>query len=273
MTLPFRQLFICLMLALLLPSIFLSAQAQEQEDYKILREIVINEFRNEVTTSEGVNHSGVLQRFVTKERKVALILGACLDQGADFDHALFKSFQGRQVPVSLFVDQGWLKKNADKLKNNLGTKNLLLENHGLNCRPLSVTGKGVKARPGTAGVDEVFEEVERNAREIEAVSGRLPRFYKSGYDYYDDVALKIVSVLGYVSIQGDLKLRANDVESDITLKKFLEKLQPGSIILIPANRPGSAESWAPKLLSGISKSGYEIVSLDEVVNVDDEESR
>ena len=270
MTLRLRQTLSCLALSFFLLSNFPPAIAQEQEDYRILREIVINEFKNESASSEGVNQSGVLQRFATKERKVAVILGACLDQGADFDNALFKSFQDKQVPVSLFVDQGWLKKNSDKLKNILGTKNFLLESHGLNCRPLSVSGKGVKSHPGTAGVDEVFEEVERNAREIETVSGRLPRFYKSGYDYYDDVALKIVSVLGYVAIQGDLKLRASDVESDASLAKFLEKLQPGSIILIPANRPGSAESWAPKLLSGVSRSGFQVVALDDVVNVDEE---
>ena len=175
-----------------------------------------------------------------------------------------------QIPVSLFVDQGWLQKNSAKVEKLISSKNVMLENHGLNCRALSVAGKGVKGHPGTAAVDEVFEEVEKNAREIERISGRLPRFYKSGYDFYDDVSLKILTVLGYAAIQGDLKLRSTDVATDDSLKAFLDQVRPGSIILIPANRPSASHAWGGKLFEEILLRGYQIVALDDVVNAEDE---
>ncbi len=241
--------------------------AEDPEDYKILREIVVNEFKKEAPVEQGDNLSGVLRIFKTSEKKVSIILGACFDQGAEVDAGLFKTLYEKQVPVSLFVDQGWLRKNPAEVKQIILSKNVTLENHGLNCRALSVAGKSVKGQSQTAGVDEAFEEIERNAREIEQLSGRLPRFYKAGYDAYDNVALKIVSVLGYIAVQGDLKLRSRDVESEASLKNFLDKVKPGSIILIPANR--AVAVGVSKLLAGLTQNGYQIVSLDDVVNAEE----
>ncbi len=264
-----RRALLCFT-ALLTALVTSAAYAEDQEDYKILREIVINEFKKEVPAEQGSEFADILRRFKAKEKKVAIILGACLDQGTEVDDELFRKFQEKQTPVSLFVDQGWLKKNSDKLKKITLSKNVTLENHGLFCRPLSVAGKGMKGHPGTADVDEAFEEIEKNAREIEQFSGRLPRFFASGFDSYDDVSLKIVSVLGYTAVQGDLKLRARDVESDSSLKDFLGQVNPGSIILIPANRPGSAAVWIPKLLEGLERGGYQVVALDDAVNAEEE---
>lgn len=259
-----RRLLFCLWVV----SVPFLLQAEEQEDYKILREIIQNEFQKDVPIEQGSQLAAPLRRFQTTEKKIALVFGACLDQGADLDEALLKEVVEKKIPVSLFLDQGWLKKNSDKIKSLLISETLTLENHGLFCRPLSVTGKGAKEHPGTANVEEAFEEVEKNAREIEIFSGRLPRFYKSGYGFYDDVALKIVTVLGYGVIEGDLKLKSSDVASDETLKSFVEKIQPGSILVIPANRPHTANVWLPQLLRKIAERGYQIIALDEAVSVE-----
>ena len=244
--------------------------SQEGEDYKILQEIVQNEFGKESPAEQGTELGSVLHRFKTSEKKVALMLGACLDQGVDIDTALFQGLQSKQISASLFLDQGWLNKNSAQLKPILAPGKILLENHGLFCRPLSVTGKGIQNHPGTDSVSAAFEEIEKNSRIIESFSGRLPRFFKSGYGFYDDVSLKIVAVLGYAAVEGDLKLRAKDVETDESLNVFLDKLQPGSMIVIPANRPGTTQLWLPKLLDGISKRGYQIAALDDVINAEEE---
>ena len=243
--------------------------AQDQEDYKILREIIQNEFQEEIPLEGGINIAGVLRRFQSTDKKVAIILEACLDTGADIDGEIFNQLNQKKIPASFFIDQGWLQKNSDQLRGYISSGRILLENHGAFCRPLSITGKGVKNHPGTSSVDDVFEEVEKNAREIESFSGRLPRFFKSGYGFYDDVSLKIVTVLGYIPIEGDLKLKAKDVLTDETLNVFLQKVQTGSIIVIPANRPSPDNAWVPKLLDGLSHRGFQVVGLDDVIGAED----
>ena len=59
-----------------------------------------------------------------------------------------------------------MQKNADQLKPWLAAGQIHIENHGLTCRPLSVTGKGVKNHSGTSGVDDVFEEVRGEAETL-----------------------------------------------------------------------------------------------------------
>jgi len=260
------------LIALVIGLLGLSTRAfsEEAEDYKILHEIIQNEFSNPSPAEQGDDLKSVLRRFKTADKKVALMLGACLDQGAEIDKALFDGLQTKQIPASLFLDHGWLNKNSNQLKPLLASGKISLENHGLFCRPLSVVGKGTQGHPGTDGVSAVFEEVEKNAREIEAFSGRLPRFFKAGYGFYDDVSLKIVTVLGYSAVEGDMKLKAKDVESDESLKNFLDKIEPGSMIVIPANRPGTTQLWLPKLLKGISQRGYQIAALDDVINLEEE---
>lgn len=257
----------CLCVLLMSPA---TGYSEEQEDYRILREIVQNEFQKEVPAEQGTDLGGVVRRFETTDKKVAIVLEACLDTGAELDAVMFKKLEEKKIPVSLFSDQGWLQKNSEKIKAMLVSGNVHLENHGAFCRPLSVTGKGVKNHPGTSGVDEVFEEVEKNARGIEQFTGRLPLFFKSGYGFYDDIALKIVTVLGYAAVEGDLKLRSKDVETDAALREFLNQIRPGSIIVIPANRPGTAGVWMPKMLNEISRQGYAPVALDDVLNIIDE---
>lgn len=244
--------------------------AQEEEDYKILQEIVRNEFQKSIPAEQGANLNGIIKRFHASDKKAAIALEACLDTGAEVDEILLSKFVEKGIPISLFVDQGWLQKNSSKIQTFISSGKVLLENHGVFCRPLSVVGKGVKNHPGTTSVDDVFEEVEKNARIIEKFSGRLPRFFKSGYSFYDDVSLKIVSVLGYAAVEGDLKLRAKDVTTEADLKVFMDKIQPGSIISMPANRPDKSEVWLAQLLAGLSQRGIQIASLDEVIGSDQE---
>ena len=246
------------------------AMAQDQEDYKILREIVQNEFREEAPLESGTQLTGVLRRFPSSDKKVAIVLESCLDTGTEIDLDLLKQLEDKQVPVSLFLDQGWLQKNSEQVRGYVDSGRVALENHGAFCRPLSVTGKGVKNHPGTTSVDDVFEEVEKNAREIEKFSGRLPRFFKSGYGFYDDVSLKIVTVLGYISVEGDLKLMAKDVSTDESLQSFLQKVQAGSIIVMPANRPNQSDIWARKLLEGLHLRGFQVVGLEDVVGTEEQ---
>jgi len=237
----------------------------EEEDYKILREIIVNEFRDHQPEKRGGDHVEIIKKFSTADKRVAIGVVACLDMGAEIDLPLLDKLVARRIPFSVFTDQAWLKQHELKLKPFLENNLTQFENHGSFCRALSVEEKVAENFAKTATLEEVFEEVEDNARAIERFSGRLPRFYTSGQGYYDDVALKIVNVLGYQAIEGELKLKSKDVENPEAINLFFKNLRPGSIIFMPANRPGASEKWADWFVSGISKAGYSAVSLDDVI--------
>lgn len=247
-----------------------SVFAQQEEDYKILREIIINEFKDHKPTQQGGVHSDVKIRFKSEEKKIVISLAACLDMGADIDMPLLNKLAEQKIPFSIFSDQAWLKKNETHLKTFLGNPLVQFENHGAFCRALSVDGQSVESASKTANLEDVFEEIEDNARAIERFSGRLPRFYRSGQDYYDDVSLKIVNVLGYQAVAGDLKLKSKDVDSDKSMQLFLGKIQPGSILFIPVNRPGTSEQWANTLLQNLRRTGYSVIALDDAIAVEEE---
>lgn len=259
---------------LLTASLFLFSQtvdAQQEEDYKILREIILNEFKDHKPAQRGGEHADVKLKFSVADKKIALGMAACLDMGAEADLVLMNKLLARKVPFSVFTDKAWLEQNTHQLKPILESGLVHFENHGSFCRALSVDGQVSGDAAKTTSLEEVFEEIEDNARAIERFSGRLPRFYRSGPGYYDDVALKIVNVLGYQVIEGDLKLKAKDVESDETMQLFSKKIQLGSILFIPANRPGTSEKWADKLVDKIKQAGFTIIALDDAVGVDEEE--
>ncbi len=267
---PFSRI-VFLLLFLLICSGSSSVFAQQEEDYKILREIILNEFKDHKPTQRGGEFAEVKLKFSAADKKIAVSMAACLDMGAEADWVLMNKLLARKIPFSIFTDKAWLEQNIDQLKPILESGLVHFENHGSFCRALSVDGQVSGEASKTTSLEEVFEEIEDNARAIERFSGRLPRFYRSGQGYYDDVALKIVNVLGYQVVEGDLKLKAKDVESDETMQLFSKKIQLGSILFIPANRPGTSEKWADKLVDKIKQAGFTIIALDDAVGVDEEE--
>jgi len=261
----FPRLFGLVLLVLFFGFFSQTVALAEDEDYKILREIIVNEFRDHKAEKKGGDHGEVIKTFPATDKRMAIGVVACLDMGAEIDLPLLEKLAARKIPFSIFTDQAWLKQHELKLKPFVENNLTQFENHGSFCRALSVDGKITGNFAKTSTLEEVFEEVEDNARAIERFSGRLPRFYRSGQSYYDDVALKIVNVLGYQAVEGDLKLKAKDVESPQAISLFFKNVRPGSIIFMPANRPGASEKWVDLFVSGISKAGYSAVSLDDVI--------
>ena len=59
-------------------------------------------------------------------------------------------------------------------------------------------------------IKELVDEIELNARKIESITNKRPRYFRSGTAYYDEVAVKIANelkheVIGF-SILGDAEL-------------------------------------------------------------------
>jgi peptidoglycan/xylan/chitin deacetylase (PgdA/CDA1 family) len=172
----------------------------EPEDYRLLRGIISTEFSGQAPHEWGESVSGVKTRLKTEEKVVALGVDACDLMNKGQDAKLIKFLTAENIPATLFVCGDWIDKNSATLKKLAANPLFEIANQGVSRKACSVTGKAARGVSGTSNVEELFAEIEQNARKIEAVTGILPQYYHSGSGYYDEVAVRIVRALGYEAL-------------------------------------------------------------------------
>jgi peptidoglycan/xylan/chitin deacetylase (PgdA/CDA1 family) len=158
---------------------------------------LIARFNSDIPKQWGEAVTGVKTRLDTTDKVVALTFDACGGKGGSgYDKALIDYLIQEKVPATLFINSRWIDENRDVFlalsKNSL----FELENYGSQHRPLSVTGKSAHKIKGTLSVSGVIDEVLPNADKLYKLTGRKPLFFRSGADYYDEVAAAVVLALG-----------------------------------------------------------------------------
>jgi peptidoglycan/xylan/chitin deacetylase (PgdA/CDA1 family) len=172
----------------------------EPEDYKLLREIISTEFSGQAPHEWGESVSGVKTRLKTEDKVVALGVDTCDLMGNGQDAKLIKFLAAEKIPATLFICGEWIDKNSAILKKLAANPLFEIANQGVSRKAGSVSGKTANGVPGADNVEDLFVEIEQNARKIESVTGSLPQYYHSGSGYYDEVAVRIVRALGYEAL-------------------------------------------------------------------------
>ena len=172
----------------------------EPEDYQLLREIISTEFSGQAPHEWGESVSGVKTRLKTEDKVVALGVDTCDLMGKGQDAKLIKFLTAENIPATLFICGEWIDKNGAILKKLAANPLFEIANQGVSRKACSVSGKTANGVPGTSNVEDLFAEIEQNARKIEAITGILPQYYHPGSGYYDEVAVRIVKALGYEAL-------------------------------------------------------------------------
>jgi peptidoglycan/xylan/chitin deacetylase (PgdA/CDA1 family) len=188
----------------------------------------------------GETVSGVRTRLDTRDKVVALTLDACgSGKGKGVDARLMDFLAQERIPATLFMNARWIDANPELFKRLAANPLFEIANHGMWHKPASVSGRPVYGIQGTKDTGELVEEIERNARKIEAITGKRPTLYRSGTAYYDEVAVEVANVLGHevagFSILGD----AGATYSTAQVKAALVKAGPGDVIICHMNHPES----------------------------------
>jgi peptidoglycan/xylan/chitin deacetylase (PgdA/CDA1 family) len=143
----------------------------------------------------------------------------------------------KQIPATLFINGRWIDANPELFRQLAANPLFEIANHGIRHRPASITGRSVYGIAGTQNVAEVVEEIELNARKIEAISGVRPKLYRSGTAYYDEIAVQIAQGLGHEVAGYSLLGDAGATWSAARVKAALLKAVPGDIALLHMNHP------------------------------------
>ena len=218
----------------------LSLSSDLRPDLGQLRQQIIAKFAGRKPVQWGENVPGVRTRLVTGENVLALTLDACGSaRGKGVDARLMDFLEREQIPATLFINARWIEANPELFRRLAANPLFEIANHGLRHKPASVNGRSVYGIDGTKDAAELFEEIELNARKIEAITGKRPRLYRSGTAYYDEVAVEISQALGHevagYSVLGD----AGATYSAAQVKAALLGAGPGDVILCHMNHPES----------------------------------
>lgn len=233
--------------------------------YPALNKKLVEKYSGRTPHDWGETVSGVKTRIATTEKVVALTFDACgSNRGMGVDRELLAFLEREQVPATLFINNRWIGPNRETFDTL--AKNPLFEiaNHGWLHRPASVTGRSSYGITGTRDVAELVDEIELNSRRIEELTGKRPRFYRSGTAYYDDVAVQVATDLGCqvagFSVLGD----AGATYSAEQVRTALGGVTPGDIVILHMNRPESGTGkGVMAAVPLLKKQGYRFVRLSD----------
>jgi len=215
-------------------------QLYKDEGYISLKNKVANEFANAKPGKWGEFVKGVDEELVVEDKIIAFTFDACGGKyGSNYDKELIEYLRKEKIPATLFVSGLWIDKNF-KIFQSLSKDTLFeIENHGFNHKPCSVDGESEYGIKGTINATDAFDEMEANARKIEMITGRRPKFFRSATAYIDEACSKIAKELGITVISFDI-LSGDAVPNapiNIIEESIMNHIRPGAIIIMHFNHP------------------------------------
>lgn len=233
--------------------------------YDKLKLRIGEEYRTVQPTEWGETVTGVKRRMATREKVIALTFDACGSaKGMGLDARLVEFLEKEQVPATLFINARWIEPNRAAFDRLAANPLFEIENHGYRHKPASVTGRSVYGINGTGSPAELVDEIELNARKIAVLTGRKPRFYRSGTAYYDEVAVKIAAELGEEIAGFSLLGDAGATYTREQVKKALLSAAPGDIVILHMNHPESGTgAGVMAAIPELKKRGFRFVRLSD----------
>lgn len=203
-----------------------------------LKQLNITRYSGITAVQWGENVPGVRTRLVTKDKVIALTFDACGSaKGKGVDSRLMDFLIREQIPATLFINGRWIDANPDLFRKLSNNPLFEIANHGIRHKPASINGRSIYGIAGTRDVAEIVEEIELNARKIEAISGVRTKLYRSGTAYYDEIAVQISEGLGHEVAGYSLLGDAGATWNSANVRAALLKAVPGDIVLLHMNHP------------------------------------
>lgn len=213
----------------------------------------------------GETVTGVNTSLQTESRVIALTFDACgSPKGKGHDMELIRFLEQQKIPATLFINARWIDANPELFQKLAANPLFTIANHGYQHRPASVNGRSIYGINGTKDVGELVDEIELNARKIEQLTGKRPRYYRSGTAYYDEIAVKIAERLGHQVVGFSVLGDAGATFSREQVTAALLTSGPGSIVILHMNHPESGTGQGViAAVPLLKKRGFRFVSLTE----------
>lgn len=233
--------------------------------YLELKEKIIREFRNTKPGEFGPFVKGVKTNLKTTDKIIALTLDACDGKkGNGYNADLIDFLRKQRIPATLFVTGRWIDAHRKTFAELAEDTLFEIENHGLNHRVCSTTGRTQYGLPSTKNTADVVDEIELNARKLKSFIGRRPAFFRPPGAFIDEASVRIserlgMAVVNYSILSGD---GSPYISADKIKTNIVGKTKPGGIVLMHFNHPERHEKQALEMSVPILREmGYSFIKL------------
>ena len=236
-----------------------------KDDYEKTKSSIVKKYEKQMPKQWGEKVTGVKTQFNTKKKVIALTMDACgSEKGMGYDKKLISYLETNKIPATLFINGRWIDNNLETFKALAANPLFEIANHGLNHKPASVDGNVAYKIQGTQNVSELVDEIELNARKIELITNKRPKYYRSGTAYYDDVAVKVANSLKHQVIGFSI---LGDAGATYTAKKVEEAFlmaTKGEIAVVHFNHPESqTREGVIRAIDKLQADGFSFVKLSD----------
>lgn len=213
----------------------------------------------------GEQVKGVLTLVPTTEKVVFLTFDACGGKGGSgYDKALLDFLKQEKVEATLFLNSRWIDANPELCRELAANDLFSLQNHGTMHKPLCVNGRSIYQIQGTGSVAEVYQEIMGTDEKLQAITGKRPRFFRSGTAYYDEIAVKVAQDLGYTITGFDILGDAGATYSKAQIIKVAGAARPGTIIIYHMNQPQSSTNAGVRaVVKNLRQAGFSFKKLED----------
>ena len=247
-------------------SVFLK-KLYSDKSYTDLKRKIIQKFKNVQAGRWGEFVDGVDEKILTQKKIIAFTFDACGGKNGDgYDKELIDYLRHERISSTLFISGKWIDSQFSHFLDLSRDSLFEIENHGFNHKPCSVKGDSIYGIHGTANIEQAFDEVEANARKIEALTKRYPHFYRSATAFIDEAGAAMaarldITPISYQVLSGD----AIPFASETTIKEnVLKNISPGAIIIMHFNHPEwNTKEAMEKIIPDLRAMGYTFVHLKD----------
>ena len=224
-----------------------------------------SKYEHRTVRTFGENIEGVYTSIDTNQKIIALTFDACGGvNGCAYDEELISYLIEMSIPATLFINRRWMEENKEAMKRIAQNDLFEIENHGYAHKPLSVDGRSAYGIRGTEGIKDVIGEIMMNQEAISALTGRSPKYFRSGTAHYDDIALDILNELDLKAVNFDVLGDAGATFNKEQMIQSARCAENGSIILYHMNHPNREIAEGIKIVVPmLMDMGYNFVKLSD----------
>lgn len=239
-------------------------QPYYSKDYLSFKNKIISEFPNALPGRFGIIINDVFEDVADANKVIAFTFDACIGKSNDYNAPLINFLKKEHIPATLFVSGLWIDYNLPTFYQLAADSLFEIGNHGLLHRLCSITGQTRYGVAATHNIGEVVDEMELNARKIEQLTGRRPRFFRSATAYTDETCARVANQLGMQVVSFDI-LSGDAVPftaPQIISQNIINNAHPGAIVIMHFNHPQWHELQALQMAIPVLRSkGYKFVKL------------
>lgn len=234
-------------------------------DYLALKNRILEQFKNPKPGRFGEFVKGAKKDLDTKQKVLALTFDACGGKHSGYNAKLIEYLRREKIQATLFVTGLWIEKNMATFKELAKDPLFEIENHGLLHRTCSINGATMYNVLPTRNMGDVIDEMELNARKIEAITGRRPIFFRSATAYTDEASVLVaqhlsMEVVSYDILSGD----AMHSSARTMANNIIKGARHGAVVIMHFNHPEWHEMEALQIAVPVLRAkGYSFGKMED----------